>query len=272
MQALSERLGGRGRGRGGRVGGAVGLRRAEDRHPRTGLDGGASDRDHRAPGEVPDLRAGRRQPAPAAPLPGRAARHRGAAEEDAPQGRRGADPVRQRPRAPAARARHRTQGRVVGARPGRRRTAGPPRTGARVGRVRRADPPREGQAPHPHDPARPAHRRGDRARLRRRRAAPRPRVSRTRRSDRCPTSSAPSCSTRFAPRSPTRSRGSGNGPVGCPSRASASGSGCTTVPGRRARNVATGCAGCRTSPTRSRTARSARPAARCSPTAASPGS
>ena len=52
--------------------------------------------------------------------------------------------------------------------------------------------------------------------------------------------SAPSCSTRSARRSPTRSRASANGPAGCPSRGSASGSGCTTARARRVRNVAMG--------------------------------
>ena len=60
----------------------------------------------------------------APPLPGRPARHRDAAEADQAEGRGGAVPLRRRSRAARARARPRAQGGVVGAR-GRRSRARP---------------------------------------------------------------------------------------------------------------------------------------------------
>ncbi len=122
-------------------------------------------------------------------------------------------------RAPRARARHRAQGRVVGARTGRRRPAREARSRARLGRVRRADPARQRQATDPHDPARPADGLRDRARATRTTRCTARTSRRTRRSRRSTRRAAcRRCSTRSASRSPTRSSGSASATAACPSR------------------------------------------------------
>ena len=71
-----------------------------------------------------------------------------------------------------ARVRHRAQGRLVGARPGRRRPARDARARGDERRVRAVAAHRRRRPARAHDPARPAHGRRRRPRLRRRRAAP----------------------------------------------------------------------------------------------------
>ena len=93
--------------------------------------------------------------------------------------------------------------------------------------------------PHPHDPARPAHGRRRRPRLRRRRAAPRQalavRVAEVAVARRTRAAASPRCTRCW----PTGSNASASAPAGCPRTSSASTSPCTARPACRAPCAAT---------------------------------
>ena len=148
-----------------------------------------------------DFGDSRQDPDP--PVAGRAARRGGAAEAHAREGLGGAAPLLERQGHARARVRPRAQGGVVGAGAGRRRPARHARSRTRFRRVRRADPPRRRPPACPHAAPRPAHGRGCRSRLRRRRVVARAAVARTRRFDHSTTTSARDCSTRSAACSPS---------------------------------------------------------------------
>ena len=204
----------------------------------------------RPPGEVPDLRPRRRQPDPHPPLAGRPARHRGAAEEDAPKGA-------------AVRIRF-DNGRALLV-----REHGHERKAAWWVLAADDDGPLEKLGPEPDSDefAELVLHGTDKRRihtiLRDQRTvsgigrgyandalAPRGRlaVRDARLVDR--RGAARACSTRSGRRSPRHSTVNGSGPADCPNRSSAHGSGSTTGRAPRAPSAVTACAASRTSPTR----------------------
>ena len=280
MQALAERLDALLAGTTLRRADLLGFSSLKTYDPSPGLAARAPAPLGRPPGQVPRVGVRRRRPRRAAPLPGRPPRHRGAAQEDEAAWVRGALRVRPRRRRaryrghrdPRPRARHPAQGVVVGAGAGRRGTAGRP--GARAGErgVRRLHPHQRLQPP-PHDgPAGPARRVGHRSRLGRRHLAPGQAVAlrlaalaepRPARGPAHRRVRGPRRRARARAHTPGRAlRGQARRPLrgAQPLRPALPDPDCADTLARASRS----------SPTRWRTARRARRAARCWPIAASP--
>ena len=202
------------------------------------------------------------------PVAGGPARLRGSSEVHEAEGLSRAVAVLGRPGRADPGVRYRTQGGLVGARTGRRRPARQARAGSVERRVRRVRAHVNRWSPHPHDLARPTHRRRRRARLRRRRVAPGEVVAvcvaqiAVGRGPRTPDRRAPrSAGRRSRARAQART-------AGCRPTSSASTSRCTASTAFRAQCAAPTSNASPTSRTRSCTARRVRRPARSLPTAA----
>ena len=174
VQALAERLDAAVAGAPLESATAAAVLGAEDVRGGAGVAGRGPARPGRAAGQVRGVRVRRGRPAGAAPVPGGTGRPGGPAQDHPAQGGRGAAAVRRPAIGAGQGVRHRAQGGVVGAGPGRRRAPGRPGSGGDVGRVRRAVADGHRQPAGAHAVAAPTDGVGDRAGLRRRHPPPGP--------------------------------------------------------------------------------------------------